>query len=257
MSNQILERLRRIEKESTSVDWSRDDLPRFAPVRSSSIWSDLYLMDMESLQQSVDKIFANRLARASERYAIQNKSTGFCLRGVRSALNNVYQRTGSRSKFSSLNFLPRDDLPELPADQNSQVKYPGKSAETFRRWAESNPLSLCQVLGLADATKFTWALFQKGAIHVFRNGSCGFHDTHGHIEIVVDPTRKVVCSDHCRKSWRPCAPDLILVPVKSCDWLTLNFDRITLENISFGHLSFQQPYTYPSWKHSNQELKSK
>ena len=193
------------------------------PVTSNTvdIWHDLNLTNMETLEQSIDYVFAQKLAIASREYASYRNSRGLCLRGVRIALNSVL-------KDYMEGMLPTRNLHKLPHDlemknvpKRRRVGSPGRSAEGFKRWAVKNPVAMCVTLGLGELSKRGKKDpdLMRGSILVYGRGRCGFHRKFGHIEIVVNEETKEVCSDHCRVLAPYCKPDLILIPVRSCEWL--------------------------------------
>lgn len=184
------------------------------------LWDDLFLTEFETLEQSIDYQFAILLADASREYAAFKNSKGLCLKGVRLALNEVL------NEYMKGN-LPTKNLNELPVDAlwkgyDFKKNSPGRSAETFRNWASKNPISLCFALGLADITGLDNLEITKGRIHLYAKGNCGFHPEFGHIEVLVDPRTGLACSDHCRITDTSCSPDMVLAPVKSCDWLVFS-----------------------------------
>ena len=149
--------------------------------------------------------FAERLAVNALSYGRRSASHGYCLRGVRRALTRTL-------------------IQEKRITDPRKLMNLGPHAAYFLRAAERNPRQLCQSLGLADVTYLSSGSDQdlrpdtKGSIYLYNPGKCGFHSMYGHVEVVVDPAKKRACSDHCRTMGPYCKPDLVLAPVKSCDW---------------------------------------
>jgi hypothetical protein len=102
------------------------------------------------------------------------------------------------------------NLYELPTDDPSYTSAAGRSARKFLDWAQNNPRSLCESLGLAQVSSVL-----PGGILVYDGQDCGMDKRNGHIEVVVRDNR--VCSDHCRwRDFERCKPKMILAPVLSC-----------------------------------------
>ena len=153
-----------------------------------------------------DREFAIRLAENAKAYARRRPSHGYCLRGVRRALTKtLIEKKQSIAPRGFLNMGPH--------------------AAFFLREAERNPLKLCRKMGLANASYLPTSTTSgneqrsKGLIYLYTPGRCGFHSMYGHVEVVVDTNKTKACSDHCRALGPYCSPDLVLAPVKSCEWL--------------------------------------
>lgn len=108
----------------------------------------------------------------------------------------------------------------IPITKRLPAQYAG-SAYQFASWARSNPREL-EALGLKKVAA-DFNDLPRGAILVWRPGQCGYHMTHGHIEVVT--AKDTACSDFCgrirmpgRMSGRPhCGradiPD-VYIPIK-------------------------------------------
>jgi len=88
-----------------------------------------------------------------------------------------------------------------------------------------------------------------GSVHLYKKGRCGFHHRFGHIEVLVDAATGETCSDHCRLPDRSCRPDMVLVPVSSCEWLTLYQSLQTHVIRAFENSVnvFEKPYRVETW----------
>lgn len=224
------------ENTETYIEWEKKRRPQ--------LWTLTYLSDLEALETSLDDDFSIKLAKASKRYASYRKGKGFCLKGVRLALNNVL------IKYIE-GLPPTHDLNKLPADEkHRKTRTPGRSAHSFLAWAEQNPVSLCRKLKLAKVNHLPDMFYKRGNIHIYAKGSCGFNRKFGHIEIVTNPETKEVCSDHCRVTSESCQPDIILAPVKSCDWL-IHYSRNIEDNFDFFEKDYfhsRKKYYFPTWR---------
>jgi hypothetical protein len=181
------------------------------------------------LLSSIDYQHSDLLSKVAHNIGSHRNRKGLCMRWVRIALEKANRE--ARALFASkpteshaynpynLNNLPKD--PDT-IRREASVRSPGASAEAFREWAAQNPVSMCQQLGLANVSGLPETESQKGFLHVYQKGRCGFHPRYGHIEVFTDAEKGEACSDHCRKVDKSCAPDLILAPVASCNWLVLD-----------------------------------
>jgi hypothetical protein len=187
-------------------------------------WSDAYLAHLGDLMQSVDQEGAQQLAKITKDSAPFRKSHGRCFHWVRRALQQWlvkyhHNRIEEQPNFNALECDPK---------QPQRSFRPIGSAEDFKNWARKNPYTMCTELGLADISKSQPnSTMNEGNILVFGKGSCRFSRRSGHIEVVTNASKKEVCSDFCRIVTRECQPDLILIPVKNCDWLKNNHSVIT------------------------------
>ena len=239
-----------IEKIYESGDESKKEY-QLGPAKTVEIWDELNLTNMETLEQSIDYGFAQKLALASKDFASYRKGRGLCLMGVRIALNTVLKDyMEGMLPTRNLHLLPHD-LEMTQVSRKRTVGSPGRSADTFKRWATKNPVAMCVTLGLGELTKRIDKNppLIRGSILVYGRGRCGFHRKFGHIEIVVDEETKEVCSDHCRVLTPYCRPDLILIPVRSCDWL-MSYQGVQdqLMRQHHGLVNFgEQSYHVKSW----------
>lgn len=168
---------------------------------------------MSKPEPEMDIDLAQRLAESAENTGNGRNTHGYCLRGVRQALT-LALKEGIDDKIATQTEKERE------AEALSQrVSSLGRTAFQFKRWAEANPDKLCNELKLADANNFTNSSNEDGQVLVYNPGRCGFHRRYGHVEVLVDAEKGRVCSDHCRTLDTTCKPDLVLVPVTSCDWL--------------------------------------
>jgi hypothetical protein len=85
------------------------------------------------------------------------------------------------------------------------------SAFAFTRWANSSPRELAEA-GLAQKKNVDMDDLPIGSVLVWSRGECGYNRTHGHIEIVISPTR--ACSDFCGTIKRGCGTPDVFVPVR-------------------------------------------
>ncbi|MFK7825096.1 MAG: hypothetical protein AB8G05_13150 [Oligoflexales bacterium] len=221
------------------------------PAKTVEIWHDLNLTNMETLQESIDYGFAQKLALASKEFASYRNSRGLCLMGVRIALNTVLKDyMEGMLPTRNLHLLPHDlEMTNVPTRRS--LGSPGRSAETFKRWAIKNPVTMCVTLGLGELSKRgdKDTPLMRGSILAYGRGRCGFHRKFGHIEIVVNEETKEVCSDHCRVFAPYCQPDLVLIPVRSCDWL-MSYQGVQdqLMRMHHGMVNFgEQSYHVKSW----------
>lgn len=232
-----------IQRKKTSTEAKPSD--------SVELWNDLHLTNMETLEQSIDYVFAQKLAIASKEYGSYRNGKGLCLKGVRIALNTVLKDyMEGMLPTRNLHHLPHD-LEMSPTHKKRMLGSPGRSAETFKRWAVKNPVAMCVTLGLGELAvregKNTELM--RGSILVYGRGRCGFHRQFGHIEILVNEETNEVCSDHCRVLLPYCQPDLVLIPVRSCDWL-MSFQGVQdmLMRQHHGMVNYgQQGYHVKSW----------
>ena len=232
--NQFLNRIPKAKANDTSAN-----------ISAPEIWSKYYLSNSESLEVTIDYKFTKKLAKASKNHGSTLNSKGFCLRGVRTALHKVLKDNFSSESPDHWHALPADSIAKtrkIRVIKNS----PGRSAENFKRWARSNPVGMCLSLNLGDITNAGIPKLE-GSIYVYGKGKCGFDPVHGHIEILVDAEENTVCSDHCRTNIDFfCRPDLILVPVRSCDFL-FPYQHLQNEKIFENYSPRNKDYKVPSW----------
>lgn len=157
----------------------------------------------ERLQPQFDTQLASSLARNAAKVGNSTKTRGWCLRGVRRALNKALSEQKEQSPKKGKNHLINL----------------GSHAAEFKRDAVRRPKSLCQRTKLVDSFFFDNPPTQAGTVYLYNPGRCGFHHMYGHVEVLVDAGKKTVCSDHCRTLGPYCKPDMVLVPVTSCEWL--------------------------------------
>ena len=183
------------------------------------LWSDVNLNELSFLQSHVDHTFCQTLGRTAFRLTHKKRSKGYCFRWVRYAVNNTAKKyPSSRANLWALNHLPLD--PTAGQKSRFSKRDMSISAETFRQWAKSNPIALCETLGFADVKHLSQSSHPLGAIYLYKKGTCGFHKKYGHAEIISQRTPLIACSDHCRKiKPQSCKPDMVLVPVTSCHWV--------------------------------------
>jgi hypothetical protein len=155
----------------------------------------------------VDEQFANTLAISAGVVGRKINRQGRCLSGVVLALDAT---TGSTNNFYN---LPVD----LGASQEPKIYTAGGSANEFLRWANENPIALCDALKLSPTQEM-----RKGFIAVYGKGRCGFSAEFGHIEVISEAN--VGCSDHCRTMKSSCQPDLVLAPMKDCSGV--HYDKV-------------------------------
>lgn len=223
---------------------SSDQFPDFA---IPEMWSDLHLTDMETMADSIDYLFGEKLAIEAKRNATTLNTSGYCLRGVRLALHKVLSEYFEGP-------LSTSNLHKLAGDRSSKLSHyhqsPGRSAEHFTNWAKKNPMTLCVALGLGDGSDISFAGKVVGGVHLYRKGRCGFHQQFGHIEILVNADSGETCSDHCRIPDTSCGPDAILLPVASCDWLE-HFQKLQDKILRYynGNVNIYQPtWLQRSWR---------
>ena len=169
----------------------------------------------------IDYSTLGHIATSAEQVKRFRRSRGLCMRGVHFALNRAYSRDPNRWTFHAGD-LSVDRIQSSLSNKKSSHA-PMRSAEHFHKWASQNPVSLCRNLGLVDITHIQSQLpSQKGLIHVYPKGECGFSRKYGHIEAIVDDEGTQACSDHCRLTAEStkranCKPSMILAPVTDCD----------------------------------------
>ncbi|MEZ4262603.1 MAG: hypothetical protein R3B36_26195 [Polyangiaceae bacterium] len=89
----------------------------------------------------------------------------------------------------------------------------GGSAYKFASWAKAYPSELAR-MGL-QKVNLSLNELPKGAVIVWPRGMCGYHRTHGHIEVVVDDNSSRACSDFCGRIKKGCGQPDIFIP-KGC-----------------------------------------
>jgi hypothetical protein len=158
----------------SAVEWLRPKHTDIAP----SGWASLYSA-------------ARGQELAGTSWKMWHKATGhgFCLRGVREAIDSSISpgfATGSPGA-SQFGQFARDHRGFM---RNHHM--------TVYAFGENGPSP---------------AHFPVGTIMVFSRGRCGADPTWGHVEIVINST--VACSDHCRqRTDTSCGPDTIILPRK-------------------------------------------
>lgn len=174
----------------------------------------------QALKASIAYQHSELLSLIAKKVGVRRNGHGLCLRYFRVTMTNLKRAVYRNKRIELLNFH------DLPSDRKKRRRRysPGRSAEDFRQWALGNPISMCHELGLANVTGLVEANSEKGFVHVFSKGKCGFHRVYGHIEVLTDARKQVACSDHCRIVHSRCKPSLVLAPVSSCNWLVLNAD---------------------------------
>lgn len=176
-------------------------------------WSDKHLLNLDSITHpAIHQPLALEIAAKSKSYAVRRSTTGNCLKGVRLALFSALRN------FTSIDEALMMGLHHLPTDsgEDSMSFSPGRSAHNFFIWAQENPRTLCDLLGLEAVKPFEKLVYQPGMILAYGRGSCGFSNRYGHIEVVTNAFKQEVCSDHCSPLKQDCAPDMVLVPSTSC-----------------------------------------
>ena len=177
-----------------------------------SWWQDENLSPKNpKLKNLIDYKFSHALAETARIRGKRLNSRGYCLRAVKFSLWDTLNDFDRRETESLL------DLNKMPCDDSYSGRClfdAGLSAEKFRNWAKNNPVSLFNELGLADVTAVPNLKIQKGFIFVYAKGQYGFHERHGHIEVVTQLSPLITCSDHCQKRKKRRTPDLILAPIK-------------------------------------------
>jgi Bacterial SH3 domain len=130
------------------------------------------------------------LARASYAIGAGHRSGGYCLRGVRSAID-------------------RSISPGFATGSPGASQF-GDYARAHRSFMDAHHM---HVYARGEAGAPTPAAFPVGTIMVYSAGHCGFHPVYGHVEIVVNAT--TACSDFCRhRTDTRCGPDTIILPRK-------------------------------------------
>lgn len=175
-----------------------------------------FLSREESLLQALDIKAARIFSQAQRRVAIRKNTRGNCLKGVRLGLSQVKKSKSKRKLRDNIIFhLLNQDV------DNTQTYNPGRSAKDFLTWAQQNPRTLCQELGLADVTHIPVnQLLDHGLVYLYEEGQCGFHKQFGHVEVIVKQRKgKIACSDHCRPINKQCRPKAVLALVKDCRFL--------------------------------------
>lgn len=162
----------------------------------------------EPISMIFDSIKSKELAEIAKSNARYKKTHSQCFKWVRMALAKWLGDPGL-----DLNSLPIDHVNQ----KRERQPLAGRSSEDFIKWAQNNPISLCQNLKLVNATEDSEIASYEGVIHLYKKSSCGFNRRYGHAEILTNRVKGEACSDHCRTISRPCSPDLILAPVTNCD----------------------------------------
>jgi len=196
------------------------------PEPACSVWDEMEESRGDFFSQYFDRERAENLSEAADRFAPFRFSHGVCMRWVRKILTYVPKSNGEEAPIQDFNQLPYDYQHTM--GRGSKAKkgspLPGRSARDFMRWAEHNPVSLCTTLGLASVSEEVETPFQKGFVLAYEPGQCGFSRQWGHIEIVTDsegPSGPEAASDYRRVISAPaCKPSMVLVPVRSCEFLS-------------------------------------
>ena len=180
---------------------------------TKQIWSQRSFQDhLYNLQNNIDWQFAKKLAESSVNVSKRRTNGGHCLRWVRIAYNKARQKLDPGYKeYFNLNLVGYDK------GRTRKNYFPALSADLFMKWAHDNPKTLCKKMHLADITNIKELHQEVGVIYIYKRARCGFHKKYGHIEILTQNKPAIACSDHCRRL-SSCKPDMVLAPVKSCNW---------------------------------------
>ena len=130
------------------------------------------------------------LARASYAIGAGHRSGGYCLRGVRSAID-------------------RSISPGFATGSPGASQF-GAYARAHRSFMDAHHM---HVYARGEAGAPTPSQFPVGTIMVYSAGHCGFHPVYGHVEVVINSA--TACSDFCRhRTDTRCGPDTIILPRK-------------------------------------------